>query len=280
RRNPVLGGSAAYFSVVASNFTAVNMVAVVGDDFPDEHVDFFKSRSIDIRGLERKPGKTFFWSGKYADDFSTRTTLATHLNVFADFDPVLPESYRSPDFLFLANIHPALQLKVLNMVEGKPFVAGDTMNLWIDAEPVLLKELISRVDLLTINDEEVRLLTGEFNLIKAGRMIQEMGPKYLILKKGEHGALLFLEDSLFFTPAIPLEGFVDPTGAGDSFAGGFMGHLARKGTVDAQTLKEAMFYGAVVASFTVEDYSLERHRTVDYAQIEERFQQLVDFTTL
>jgi sugar/nucleoside kinase (ribokinase family) len=280
RKPHVLGGSASYFSVVASNFTDVSMVAVVGDDFPDQHVEYFKSRGIDVEGLEHKTGETFFWRGVYADDFSTRTTLDTKLNVFADFDPVIPDSYKSCPFLFLANIHPALQLKVLDAMDGNQFVAGDTMNLWIDKELETLKKVISRLDLITINDEEVRQITGKFNAIEGGRAIQKMGPKYLILKKGEHGAILFLEDSLFFVPAVPLESFKDPTGAGDSFAGGFMGYLANAGKVTPTILKEAMFYGAVTAAFTVEEYSLDRHRSVTMKEIKTRYKSLLDYTTL
>jgi sugar/nucleoside kinase (ribokinase family) len=281
RKEKVLGGSASYFSVAASNFTNVKIVAVVGDDFSSEYMDVFKEKDIDISGLTKVEGKkSFFWRGKYADDFSTRTTLDTQLNVFAEFDPVLPESYKNADFLFLANIHPSLQLKVLDSMESKPFVAGDTMNLWIDTKLPKLKKVISRLNLLTINDEETRQLTGEFNLIKAGRAVQKMGPEYLILKKGEHGALLFLKDRLFYTPAYPLTGFKDPTGAGDTFGGGFMGHLAKVGKVDDKTLMECMFYGTSAASYTVEDYSLDKLKTINMDDLEKRFQDMVKYTTI
>ncbi|MBN2723869.1 MAG: sugar kinase [Deltaproteobacteria bacterium] len=276
----VLGGSASYSGVIASNFTDVNVVAVVGEDFPDEYMDLLKNRNIDTRGLKKTRGNTFLWRGRYSDNFARRTTIETQLNVFADFDPEIPDEYADTSFLFLANIHPALQLKVLDSMNANPFVAGDTMNLWIDTELNLLKTVISRLNMIAVNDEEIRQLTGKFNLVKAGRALQKMGPECVILKKGEHGAMLFHHDEMFFVPAFPLLQFKDPTGAGDSFAGGLMGYLASVGKVDMDILKKAMFYGAVSASFTVEDFSLNRIKDLTKSEIDERFASMQSYTSL
>ncbi|MBU1219091.1 sugar kinase [Myxococcota bacterium] len=276
----ILGGSASYSGVIASTFTSVNIVAVVGDDFPKEHVEMFKNRGIDTRGLKYADGKTFYWKGVYADDFSTRTTLETQLNVFADFNPEIPPEYAGCDFLFLANIHPALQLKVLDSMKGKPFVGGDTMNLWISTELDLLKKVISRLDLITVNDEEIRQLTGEFNLVKAGLALQAMGPQTVILKKGEHGAILFAKEDMFYVPAFPLDSFKDPTGAGDSFAGGFMGYIASQGKTDTETLRKAMLYGTAGASFTVQDFSLEAIKNLTMEMVDSRFNALKKYITV
>jgi sugar/nucleoside kinase (ribokinase family) len=278
RRERILGGSASYFSMAASRFTPVQMVAVVGDDFPQEILDDFAARGCDTAGIERAPGKTFFWRGKYSPDFSTRTTLETQLNVFAGFTPKLPPHFCDAKFLFLANIHPDLQLQVLDAMTGDPFVAGDTMNLWITTERPTLEKLVSRLQLITVNDEEARQLTGQWHLLQAGRAIQKMGPRTVILKKGEHGAMLFHDEELFFAPAFPLAGFVDPTGAGDTFAGGFMGSLARAGVVNSNTLRKAMFYGTVAASHTVEQFSVEGLRGLTLDALEARFEQLTHFT--
>ncbi|MBU1244997.1 bifunctional hydroxymethylpyrimidine kinase/phosphomethylpyrimidine kinase [Myxococcota bacterium] len=278
RRERILGGSASYFSMAASRFAPVQMVAVVGDDFPQEILDDFAKRSCDTAGIERAPGKTFFWRGKYSPDFSTRTTLETQLNVFAGFTPKLPAHFCDASFLFLANIHPDLQLQVLDSMKNNPFVAGDTMNLWITTERPTLEKLVSRLQLITVNDEEARQLTGQWHLLQAGRAIQKMGPRTVILKKGEHGAMLFHDDELFFAPAFPLASFVDPTGAGDTFAGGFMGSLARDGVVNSVNLRRAMFYGTVAASHTVEQFSVDGLRELTIERLDERFAQLVDFT--
>ncbi len=278
RRERILGGSASYFSMAASRYTPVRMVAVVGDDFPEEILEDFASRGIDTRGVERAEGRTFFWRGKYSPDFSTRTTLETQLNVFAGFTPKLPEDFCSSKFVFLANIHPDLQIQVLDAMRDKPFVAGDTMNLWITTEKPTLEKLVSRLDLITVNDEEARQLTGQWHLLQAGRAIQKMGPRHVILKKGEHGAMLFSDDELFFAPAFPLEKFCDPTGAGDTFAGGFMGALARIGRVDSVSLRQAMFHGTVAASCAVEQFSVEGLKDITMGHLEERFHQLVDYT--
>ncbi len=278
RRERILGGSASYFSMAASRFAPVRMVAVVGEDFPQETLDDFAARGCDTAGIERAPGKTFYWRGKYSPDFSTRTTLETQLNVFAGFTPKLPPRFCDAKFLFLANIHPDLQLQVLDAMTNDPFVAGDTMNLWITTEKPTLEKLVSRLQLITVNDEEARQLTGQWHLLQAGRAIQKMGPRTVILKKGEHGALLFHDDALFFAPAFPLASFVDPTGAGDTFAGGFMGSLARDGVVNAASLRRAMFYGTVAASFTCEHFSVDGLRDLTLERLDERFAGLVDFT--
>ena len=279
RRERILGGSASYFSMAASRFSPVRMVAVVGDDFPGEILDDFASRGCDTAGIEHAPGRTFFWRGKYSPDFSTRTTLETQLNVFAGFTPKLPSHFCDAKFLFLANIHPDLQIQVLDAMTHRPFVAGDTMNLWITTEKPTLEKLVSRLQLITVNDEEARQLTGQWHLLQAGRAIQKMGPRYVILKKGEHGAMLFCDEHLFFAPAFPLPSFVDPTGAGDTFAGGFMGSLARAGVVDATTLRRSMFYGTVAASFAVEQFSVEGLKPITLEDLERRFAALVDFTS-
>lgn len=278
RRERILGGSASYFSMAASRYVPVRMVAVVGDDFPQEILDEFAGRGCDVAGIERAPGKTFFWRGKYSPDFSTRTTLETQLNVFAGFVPRLPEHFRDAKFLFLANIHPELQLQVLSAMTANPFVAGDTMNLWITTERPTLEKVVSRLHLITVNDEEARQLTGQWHLLEAGRAIQKMGPRTVILKKGEHGALLFHEDALFFAPAFPLPRFCDPTGAGDTFAGGFMGFLAREGAATPENLRRAMFHGTVAASFAVEHFSVDGLRAMTAEGIEERFAKLVEYT--
>lgn len=276
----ILGGSASYSGVIASTFTDVNIVAVVGSDFPAEHVEMFNKRGIDTRGLKYADGNTFYWKGKYADDFSTRTTIETQLNVFAGFNPEIPPEYAGSDFLFLANIHPALQLKVLDSMKGRPFTGGDTMNLWISTELDLLKKVISRLDLITVNDEEIRQLTGEFNLVRAGRELQKMGPQTVILKKGEHGAMLFAGDDMFYVPAFPLDSFKDPTGAGDSFAGGFMGYVASQKKTDAETMRKAMLYGTAGASFTVQDFSLNAIKDLTMDMINSRYDSLKKYITV
>ncbi|HEX7628871.1 MAG TPA: PfkB family carbohydrate kinase, partial [Candidatus Methylomirabilis sp.] len=224
----VLGGSANYFSVAASFFTDVRLVAVVGEDFPDQHLDFLRSRRVDIRGLERVPGKTFRWVGEYGHDFNEARTLDTQLNVFADFTPKIPEDYRDSEVVFLANIDPDLQRDVLRQVRRPALVAADTMNYWINGKPDSLKQTLAGVDMLIINDAETRQLAKDSNLVRAARTIQGWGPRILIIKRGEYGALLFGEDGWFSAPALPLEGVQDPTGAGDCFAGGTVGYLARR----------------------------------------------------
>jgi sugar/nucleoside kinase (ribokinase family) len=274
----VLGGSASFFATAASYFTAVKLVAVVGDDMPEQHLKFLASRGVDLAGLERARGKTFRWKGRYTDDLCNRTTLDTQLNVFADFKPRLPEAWRDGEFLFLGNIHPALQLDVLTQVKKPRLVAMDTMNFWIEGEPAALAKVLEKVDLIVINDEEARLLSKEHNLPRAARAIRAMGPKTVIVKRGESGALLFHEHGVFAAPAYPLERVVDPTGAGDTFAGGFMGYLAHVRDVGPQAVRRAMFYGSVMASFCVEDYSLDRLRGLADGEIEGRYRAFRDLT--
>jgi sugar/nucleoside kinase (ribokinase family) len=276
KRAEVLGGAASYFSVAASFLAPVRLTAVVGTDFPQDHTSLLESHKVDLAGLERVPGKTFRWSGVYAPDFSTRTTLDTQLNVFQDFQPKLPAAWKSSEYVFLANIDPVLQLSVLEQA-GKPkFVACDTMNFWISGKRAELGKLLERVDMLLLNDEEARQLSGEANLPAAARAIRKMGPKAIVIKRGDAGALLFHEGGVFAAPAFPIENVVDPTGAGDSFGGGFMGWIAREGDTSPATIRTAMIMGSVVASFCVEDFSLDRFKRLDLSQIRERFQAFAD----
>jgi sugar/nucleoside kinase (ribokinase family) len=270
----LLGGSASYAALGASFFTHVNLVGVVGEDFPREHLDFFGSRRIDLTGLQIVPGKTFRWSGEYHWDLNTRTTLSTELNVFEHFTPTLPEPYRSSAYVLLANIAPGLQSHVLDQMTQPHFIVADTMNLWIDIARADLLALLPRVDMLILNDGEARELTGETSLIKAGAQIRRLGPRYVAIKKGEHGCLLFGENQFFSCAAYPLEDIHDPTGAGDMFAGGLAGYLASldQGTVGFDQLRKAVVYGSVLASFNVEAFSLNRMRKLTYQDIEDRYQ--------
>lgn len=274
----VLGGSATYFSTSASFFTDVNLVGVIGDDFPQEHIDFLQSRNIDLRGLVRESGKTFRWKGKYGYDLNEAQTLDTQLNVFQTFRPQIPAEYADTEYLILANIDPALQLEVLSQVKNPRVIACDTMNFWISSKPEVLKKVIEKVDFFIINEGEARQLTGEVNLVKAARAILAMGAKNLIIKRGEYGVLLFTGDSIFAAPAYPLEKVFDPTGAGDTFAGGFMGYLANTGNISEDGIRQAIIYGSVMASFNVEDFSLDRLRTLQYSEIEERFRSFKKMT--
>ena len=270
----LVGGSASYAAVGASFFSPVKLVGVVGKDFPQSEFDFWKSRKIDIDGVQRVDGKTFRWSGEYAWDLNTRETRSVALNVFEHFKPKLPESYRKTDFALLANIAPSLQSHVLDQMEKPRFVVADTMDLWIETTRSDLDVLLPRVDLLILNDSEARQITKETSLIKAGRKIQKMGPRYVAIKKGEHGALLFGEKNEFFScGAYPLEDIHDPTGAGDTFAGGMAGYLAGTVTkVNFTDLRKAVIYGSVLASFTVEAFSLERLRKLSMDEIKERYE--------
>ena len=268
----VLGGSANYFSVAASFFTDVRLVAVVGEDFPDQHLEFLRSRGVDLRGLQRVPGKTFRWVGEYGYDFNEAKTLDTQLNVFADFAPKIPEDYQDSEVVFLANIDPDLQRAVLRQVRRPSLVAADTMNYWIAGKREALRQTLALVDALIINDAETRQLADEPNLVRAARTIQSWGPRILIIKRGEYGALLCTEGEWFFAPALPLESVRDPTGAGDCFAGGAVGYLARCMCFDAAHLRQAMIMGSVMASFNVEAFSLDRLRSLTAAEIEARFQ--------
>ncbi len=269
----LLGGSASYAALGASFFSPVKLVGIVGDDFPASEFDFWKSRKIDAEGVQRVSGKTFRWSGEYAWDMNTRETRSVALNVFEHFRPELPQSYRESDFVLLANIAPALQAHVLDQMKRPRFVVADTMDLWIETTRADLDALLPRVDLLILNDSEARELTKETSLIKAGRKIRKSGPKYVAIKKGEHGALLFGENEFFSCGAYPLEDIHDPTGAGDTFAGGMAGYLAsRKTDPTFADLRRAIIYGSVLASFNVEAFSLERLRTLTMDEIAERYQ--------
>jgi len=267
-----LGGAAVYFALSAGLFSRVYLVGVAGEDFPERHVRLLEAHNIDLEGLEKAPGRTFRWTGRYHEDVNERDTLDTQLNVFEHFHPRLPERAGGAAFLFLGNIHPSLQLEVLDQSRAR-FVGLDTMNLWINTTRDALCEVLKRVDVLMVNDSEARLLTGELNLRYAAERIQEMGPRIIVIKKGEHGCLMFGEeaDQVFAVPAFPLDTVVDPTGAGDSFAGGFMGYLATAPDTEFDALKRAVVYGSVVASFTCEAFGPDRLSEVDFAQIEERF---------
>ncbi|MBI3394060.1 MAG: sugar kinase [Nitrospirae bacterium] len=266
-----LGGSATYFSTAASFFTDTALVGVVGEDFPAEHCLFLKSREIDLAGLMTRPGRTFRWSGSYGYQLNEAQTLATHLNVFEEFRPVLPETYRKAEAVFLANIDPDLQMEVLDHVENPWLVASDTMNFWIAGKPDALRRMLARVKVLLVNDGEARQLSGEYNLVRAARAIQGMGPAVVIIKRGEYGALLFNGKSVFAAPAYPLETIYDPTGAGDTFAGGFMGYLSNARDLSEPSLRRAIIYGSAMASFTVEAFSLDRLKALSYDEIEDRF---------
>ena len=273
-RDNVLGGSAVFFSFAASYFTSVKLVSVVGDDWPDEHTRLLQQRNIDTGGLQVVPGaKTFRWRGKYLPNMNDRETLEIHLNVFEHFDPVLPEEYRRAKFLFLANGSPGLQLKVLEQASGAQLAVADTMDLWIREERGDLAKLLKRIDGLVLNDSEAKLLTNEENLVQAGQMVREMGPKFVVIKKGEHGAMFFSKHETYVLPAFPTPDVIDPTGAGDSFAGAMMGYLTEKGEFDPVTLKRAMAYGIVVASYTVEEFSLDRLKKLTRDEIDSRLKQ-------
>jgi sugar/nucleoside kinase (ribokinase family) len=277
----VLGGSATYFSYSASFFAPVRLLATVGDDFPIEHVALLRERGVDVAGLKTTRGRTFRWTGQYGYDLNEAKTLDTQLNVFASFRPVLDERLRRVPFLFLANIDPELQLEVLRQMAERPrLVALDTMNFWIEGKRAALVRVLAEVDVVTINDGEARQLAGEPNLVKAARAIAAMGPKTVVVKRGEYGAVMVSNGAFFVIPAFPLESVYDPTGAGDTFAGGFMGYLAGQGEVTAAGLRRAMVYGAVMASFTVEDFSLNRLMRLGREEVEERVRAFHDLVRL
>jgi sugar/nucleoside kinase (ribokinase family) len=279
-RANALGGSATYFSYSASFFTDVKLVGVVGKDFPKEHLELLRKRKVDLSGLQVVDGETFRWSGVYEYDLNEAKTLETHLNVFERFRPELPESYKNVDCVFLANIDPDLQIDVLGQVRRPKMVAADTMNLWISTKKARLIDLCKKIDILILNDGEARQLAGQASLIKAGRAIRSWGPKYVVIKKGEHGAYLFSKDKFFATPAYPLEDVFDPTGAGDTFAGGFIGYLNKMGNrLEDKVLHQALFYGTVMASFNVENFSLERLKTITTADIRTRLKKLQDMAS-
>ena len=278
----VLGGSGTFFSAAASLLTPVQLVGVVGNDYPMDQLSALAKRGVDLAGLEQADGSSFRWRGRYRHDLNSAETIETHLGVFSHFSPKIPAQFKSAPFVFLANIDPRLQLDVLRQVNKPTLVACDTMNFWIESRRSDLVELLGHVDLITVNDGEARQLTEKANLVRAAKWILERGPRYVIIKKGEHGAFMFTKDSVFFAPAYPLESVFDPTGAGDSFAGGFMGYLARTGDISEANLRRAMIYGAALGSFAVEKFSIERLLEVSSSDIVKRvaeFRQLVAFET-
>lgn len=269
----VIGGSCTYISHAASYFTNnINLSAIVGGDFPQEEIKALEDKGVNMEGLQIKSdGKTFFWAGKYHEDMNQRDTLVTDLNVLEDFDPQLPKSYKSSKYVMLGNLTPDIQNSVLDQLDGsQKLVVMDTMNFWIDIALDSLKKAIARVDILTINDEEARMLTGEYSLVNAAAAIHKMGPKCLVIKKGEHGCLLFSEGNMFYAPAMPLAQVFDPTGAGDTFAGGFMGYLAKTDDISFDNMKKAIVYGSAMASFCVEEFSIDRLKKLDQEQIDKR----------
>jgi sugar/nucleoside kinase (ribokinase family) len=278
RAERVLGGSASFFSVAASFFAPVNLVAVVGDDFGEEQLAAFRGRPIDLEGLERAEGKTFHWQGRYSLDLNSRDTIRTDLNVFEFFKPKIPAAYRTSDSVFLGNIDPVLQREVLAQVERPHLVACDTMNFWIEGQPDELKATLRKTQVLLINDAEARQLSGEWNLVKAAGAIRDMGPRTLIVKKGEHGVLTFTDEGCFAAPAYPLESVFDPTGAGDTFAGGVMGYLESTGEQTEAALRRAVIVGSTLASFCCEAFSLDRLLTLTREEIAERYQHFLDLT--
>lgn len=273
-----LGGSATYFSVSASYFSPVKLVAVVGNDFPKEYLKVFKKHDIDLQGLQEVPGKTFRWKGQYTYDLNQAETLDTQLNVFAHFAPKIPNEYRDSKYVFLGNIDPELQREVLSQVKNPSLVACDTMNFWIDRKCNELKKTLKLVDILVINEAEARQLSGESNLVKAAKVISSWGPKALVIKRGEYGALFFNRHHVFSAPAYPLEAVFDPTGAGDSFAGGFMGYLARCGKITDSNFRKAIVFGSIMASFNVEDFSLRRLTNLNWKKITTRFKHFKKLT--
>ena len=251
---------------------------MIGEDFPQDYIDVFTQRKIDLEGLERAQGDTFHWRGRYHEDINLRDTVELHLNVLAGFQPKLPESYRDAEYVFLGNIDPAMQMEVLNQLRRLKLVACDTMDHWIRESPQELRKVLERIEILVVNDSEARLLSGNENIVKAARAILKMGPKMVLIKRGEYGVLQFSDSSMFATPAYPLEEVFDPTGAGDSFAGGFMGQLARSGDQSQGGLRRAIVYGTVVASFTVEDFGVKRLTELSMAEVEERYRRFVELT--
>lgn len=275
RTEKTLGGSVSYIALAASNFNIdIGIVSVIGGDFEEKHLDLLRSKNIDLSGVEKiQEGKTFFWSGRYHNDMNSRDTLVTELNTLADFDPKVPENFKDAEVLLLGNLHPSIQLSVLNQMHKRPnIVILDTMNYWIEHTPDELELVLKRIDVLAINDEEARQLSGEYSLVKAAKKILEKGPNYLIIKKGEHGALLFHKDKVFFAPALPLEDVYDPTGAGDTFAGGLAGYLAESRHISFDKLKSALIHGANLASFCVEKIGTERMETLERKEIAERLE--------
>ncbi len=281
KTDKILGGAATFIGLAASHFNVDSAaVSVVGGDFPQKYLDLLSNRNINIDGVEIvKEGKTFFWSGRYHNDMNSRDTLATELNVLADFNPVVPEAYKNAEVVMLGNLHPIVQMGVLNQMTTKPKLAIlDTMNFWMDCALDDLHNVMKKIDVITINDEEARQLTGEYSLVVAARKIHEMGPKYVVIKKGEHGALLFHDDHMFYAPALPLEEVFDPTGAGDTFAGGFAGYLAKTEDYSFENMKNAVIYGSTLASFCVEKFGTERMVDLENSEVHKRMQQFKQLT--
>jgi sugar/nucleoside kinase (ribokinase family) len=283
KTDKIIGGAATYITLASSYFTEkVNLVAVVGDDFPNEDIDMLRQHGIDTEGLQIKKGeKSFFWSGLYHNDMNSRDTLITELNVLEHFDPIVPDSYQQCDFLMLGNLSPDVQLKVIERLEKRPkLVALDTMNFWMDIALESLIKTLSKIDVLIINDEEARQLSDEYSLVRAAEKIQQMGPKYLIIKKGEHGALLFHGKSVFSAPALPLEEVFDPTGAGDTFAGGFIGYLAKTNDISFANMKRAIVFGSAMASFCVEKFGTQKLLNLTQKEIDRRVSMFVDLSSV
>ena len=281
KTDKILGGAATFIALAASKFDVdAAIVSVVGDDFPKKYLDLLTDRNIDLSGVEIvKGGKTFFWSGRYHNDMNTRDTLVTELNTLADFNPIVPENYKNADVVMLGNLHPSVQLSVINQMEKRPkLIILDTMNFWMDNTLPELLEVIKEIDVITINDEEARQLTGEYSLVKAAEKIHTMGPKYVVIKKGEHGALLFHDQHIFFAPALPLEEVFDPTGAGDTFAGGFAGYLAATANISFENMKNAVIHGSNLASFSVEKFGTERMQALDKQEVDNRLHQFKTLT--
>lgn len=282
KTDKILGGAATYIGLSAANFNNVDsaIVSVIGDDFPQEYIDLLEEKNINLEGLETvKGGKTFFWSGKYHNDMNSRDTLDTQLNVLENFNPVVPEAYKDADVVMLGNLHPLVQLGVIEQMTKKPkLVVLDTMNFWMDCALAELKQVIAKVDVITINDEEARQLSGEYSLVKAARVISEMGPKYVVIKKGEHGALIFEKENIFFAPALPLEEVFDPTGAGDTFAGGFSGFIASTNDTSFENMKKAIIHGSNLASFCVEKFGTERMENLTKQEVSNRLLQFKALT--
>ncbi len=282
KADKVVGGACTYISWAASYwYNQINLVSIIGDDFPEEEIKALQNRGVNMEGLVRVQGKkSFYWAGKYHQDMNNRDTLVTDLNVLADFKPVLPENYRNSQYIMLGNLTPDIQLAVLDQLSSKPkLIVLDTMNFWMDNALDTLLKVISKVDVLTINDEEARQLSGEHSLVRAASKIHQMGPKYLVIKKGEHGALLFHNNQIFFAPGLPVPDVIDPTGAGDSFAGGMIGYLARTDDISYANMKTAIIYGSTMASFCVEDFSLKNLRNLNQSQIHERIRQFENLST-
>ena len=276
KTDKILGGAATFIGLAASQFHVdASIVSIVGGDFPQEYLDLLSNKGIDVSGVEIvKEGKTFFWSGRYHNDMNSRDTLVTELNVLENFNPIVPENYKDAEVVMIGNLHPVTQLSVIEQMEVKPkLVILDTMNFWMDNALDDLHKVIKKIDVITINDEEARQLTGEYSLVVAARKIHDMGPKYVVIKKGEHGALLFNDDNVFYAPALPLEEVFDPTGAGDTFAGGFAGYIAKTGDTSFENMKKAVIYGSTLASFCVEKFGTRRMKTLSSKEVHKRLQQ-------